>query len=82
METRETFDYISDGNNLLVAWRDNKVVIVAINYMSLKPVSSAKHLLKAGKKYVDVPMPNPFKEYNTNMGGVDLFGQFVSTYCV
>ena len=82
METRETFDYTSDGNNLLVAWRDNKVVIVATNYMSLKPVLSAKHLLKAEKKYVDLPMPNPFKKYNTNMGGVDLFDQFVSTYCV
>ena len=32
-ETRETFDYTSDGNNLLVAWRDNKVVIVANNYL-------------------------------------------------
>ena len=27
-------------------------------------------------------MPNSFKEYNANMGGVDLFDQFVSTYRV
>ena len=29
-EARGTFDYTLDGNNLLVAWRDNKVAIVAI----------------------------------------------------
>ena len=81
-ETRGTFDYISDGNNLLVTWSDYKVVIVATNYLSLYPVSSTKHWWKAGKKHVNVPMQNPFQEYNANMGGVDLFDQFVSTYCV
>ena len=28
-KTRGKFDYTSEGNNLLVAWRDNKFVIVA-----------------------------------------------------
>ena len=81
-ETRETFDYTSDGNNLLVAQRDNKVVIVATNYLSLNPVSSTKCWSKAEKKHVDVPMPNPFKEYNENMGVVDLCDQFMSNYRV
>ena len=81
-ETRRTFDYTSDGNNLLVAWKDNKVVIVATNYLSLNPVSSTKRWSKAEKKHVNVPMPNPFKEYNANIGGVDLCDQFVSTYRV
>ena len=81
-ETRGTFDYTLDGNNLLVAWRDNKVVTVAINYLWLNPVSSTKPCLKAEENHIDVPMPNPFKEYNANMGGVDLFDQFVLTYHV
>ena len=81
-ETRGTFDYTLDGNNLLVAWKDNKVVTVAINYLWLNPVSSAKPCLKAEENHIDVPMPNPFKEYNANMGGVDLFDQFVLTYHV
>ena len=76
-ETRGTFGYTSDGNNLLVTWRDNKVVIVATNYLLLNPVLSTKRWSKAEKKHVDVSMPNPFKEYNANMGGVDLFDQFV-----
>ena len=79
-ETRGTFDYTSDGNNLLVAWRDNKVVIVATNYLLLNPVSSTKRWSKAEKKHVDVSMPNPFKEYNADMGGVDLFDQFVVAF--
>ena len=78
-KTRGTFDYTSDGNNLRVAWRDGKVIIVVTNYFSLNPVLSTKSWSKAEKKHVDVPMPNPFKEYNANMGGVDLFDQFVST---
>ena len=80
-ETRETFDYTSDGNNLLVAWRDNKVVIVANNYLLLNTVLSIKRWSKAEKKHIDVPMPNPFKEYNENMGGVDLFDQCVNLSC-
>ena len=30
-KTRGTFDYTSDGNNLRVAWRDGKVIIVVTN---------------------------------------------------
>ena len=43
---------------MLVALRDNKVVIVATNYLSLNLVSSTKRWSKAEKKHVDVPMPN------------------------
>ena len=46
-ETRGTFDYTSDGNNLLVAWRDNKAAIVATNYLSLNLVLSTKRWSKA-----------------------------------
>ena len=81
-KTRGTSDYTSNGKNLLVVWRDNKVVILVTNYLSLNSVLSTKRWSKVEKKHVDVPMPNPFKEYNTNMGSVDLFDQFVSTYRV
>ena len=53
-ETRETFDYTSDGNNLLVAWRDNKVVIVANNYLLLNTVLSIKRWSKSIMKIWEV----------------------------
>ena len=46
-ETSGRFDNTSDGNNLLVAWRDNKVVIVATNYLLLDPVLSIKVLVES-----------------------------------
>ena len=81
-ETRGTFYYTSERNNLLVAWRDSKVVIVATNYLLLNLVSSTRLWSKAEKKHVDVSIPNPFKEYNANMEDNDLFDQCVSTYHV
>ena len=53
-ETRETFDYTSDGNNLLVAWKDNKVVIVANNYLLLNTVLSIKRWSKSIMKIWEV----------------------------
>ena len=67
---------------MLVAWRDNKVVIVATNYLLLNPVSSTKRSSKAEEKHQEIPIPNSFEEYNANMGGFDLFDQFVSFYRV
>ena len=67
---------------MLVAWRDNKVVIVATNYLLLNPVSSTKRSSKAEEKHQEILIPNSFEEYNANMGGFDLFDQFVSFYRV
>ena len=68
---------------LLVACRNNEVAIVATNYLLPNPISLTNRWSKAEKKHVDIPMPNPFKEYNANVGGVGLlFDQFVSTYRV
>ena len=37
---------------------------------------------KKERKRIEVPMPKPFKVYNAQMGGVDLFDQFVANYRV
>lgn len=41
-----------------------------------------KAFVGSWEKELRIPMPYPFKEYNANMKGVDLFDRFVSTYCV
>ena len=65
-----------------VSWVDNKVVTCATNYVTCTPVSTAERWSQSAKKRVDVPMPKPFEDYNKQMGGFDLFNQFVSTYIV
>ena len=77
-ETRVLFDCKSDGNNLLLAWRDNKVVIVDTNYFPLSLLFSTKHWSKAEKKHVDAPMPNPFKEYDAGLESLGLIDQLTN----
>ena len=51
------------------------------HYVTLNPVSTAQLWSESAKKQV-VPMLKPFEDYNKQIGGVDLFDQFVSTYRV
>ena len=60
---------------------DRKVVTCATHYATCNPVSTAQRWSKSAKGQGDVPMPKPFEVYNKQMGGVDLFNQFVSTHC-
>ena len=79
---RGSYDFATDGKNLAVSWLDNKVITCAISYVTCNPVSTAQWWSKSAKKQVDVPMPKPFEDCNKQIGGVDLFNQFVSTYRV
>ena len=76
---RGSYDFATDGKNLVVSWLDNKVVTCATNYVTCNPVSTTQRWSKSAKKGFDVPMLNPFEDYNKQMAGVDLFNQFVST---
>ena len=65
-----------------MSWLDNKVAICATNYVTCNLVSTDQRWPKSAEKQVDVAMPKPFEDYSKQMGGVDLFDQFVSTYRV
>ena len=73
---RESYDFATDGKNLVASWLDNKVVTFATNYVTRNPVSTAQWWSKSAKKQVDAPMPKPFEDCNKKMSGVDLFDQF------
>ena len=77
---RGSYDFDTDGKNAVVSWLDNKVVNCATNYVTFNSVSTAQWWSNSHKKGVDVPIPKFFEDYNKQMGGVDLFDQFVSTY--
>ena len=77
-----SYDFVTDGKNLVVSWLDNEVVTCATNYVTCNPVSTAQRWPKSATKRVDVPMLKPFEDYSKQIGGVDLYGQFVSTYRV
>ena len=79
---RGSYDFATEGKNLVVSWLDNKVVTCATIYVTCNPVSTAQRWSKLAKKRVDVPMPKPLEDHNKQMGSVDIFDQFVSTYRV
>ena len=79
---RGSYDFATYGKNLVLSWLDNKGVTCVTNHVICNPVSTAQRWSKPAKKRVDVPMPKPFENYSNQMGGADLFDQFVSTYRV
>lgn len=66
----------------IVKWNDNKVVTVASNEVSIKPMASATRWSASEKKKISVSMPQQLKNYNKHMSGVDLFDQSVANYHV
>ena len=79
---RGSYDFATDGKNLVLPWLDNEGVTCVTNHVTCNPVSTAQRWSKPAKKRVDVPTPKPFENYSNQMGGADLFDQFVSTYRV
>lgn len=69
-----------DENLLLLKWVDNKTITLASTIHGKTPLSLAKRYSRIEKRYVDVEMPNIVKEYNLNMGGVDLHNRMLSHY--
>ena len=59
---RGSYDFCTDGKNLVVSWLDNKVVTCATSYVTCNPVSTAQRWSKSAKKQVDIPMPKPFED--------------------
>lgn len=79
---RGSYDYSTESNNNITVtkWYDNKIVHVASSYKSTEPVELVKRWSTSHKQYIDVTRPAVVKEYNLNMGGVDLNDMLVSLY--
>ena len=66
------FMSVSSTNDIcLVRWVDNKVVMVASNYLTHEPNKNCKRCSRAKKAPIDVAQPNLIRQYNCYMVGVD-----------
>lgn len=79
-DDRGSFYYQGDGDIVVAAWKDNKPVYVASNYLGVSPVAYKKRYSRADKKHVQVRCPNMIDGYNRTMGGVDILDRFLSQY--
>ena len=59
-----SYDFATDGKNLVAYWLDCKVKACATIYVTCNPVSTAQRWSKSAKKRVDLPVPKPFEDYS------------------
>lgn len=67
-----------DENVLALKWVDNKVITIASTRHGPEPFTPAIRYSRADRQYIEVQMPHIVKEYNANMGGVDLHNDLPS----
>lgn len=70
----------SDGSVVCVKWFDNKCVALASNYIGVGTPDKAHRFDKASKQKLTIDRPQIVRDYNLNMGGVDLMNQMISYY--
>ena len=68
------------GDAVVCVWKDNKPVYCVSNVHPAKDSSQVPRWSREGKKEISIKQPGLIKEYNSNMGGVDLLDQMVSVY--
>ncbi|XP_037037374.1 uncharacterized protein LOC119075089 [Bradysia coprophila] len=65
----------ADGSVTCVKWFDNKCVSLASNYVGVGQVDTAHRYDKTTQQKVNINRPQIVRDYNINMGGVDLMNQ-------
>lgn len=70
----------SNGSVVCVKWCDNKCVALASNYIGVGKIDTAIRYDKVSKQQISINRPQIVRDYNMNMGGVDLMNQMISYY--
>ncbi|KAI7810638.1 putative piggyBac transposable element-derived protein 3-like [Triplophysa rosa] len=73
-------EVLSEGEKLLVRWRDNSVVTIASNVENVYTELPVRRWNKERKAYDYLQQPQIIHSYNQRMGGVDLHDLQVSHY--
>ena len=67
---------------MVCVWKDNKPVYMASNVDDIVPYGNCERYSKEKKGYAAVSQPNVVKQYNHNMGGVDLLDNSEKNYAI
>lgn len=77
---RGTSEILTQGEKLLVRWKDNNVVTVSTNMEKNYSDNMVKRWNKEKRAFDYIKQPNCISRYNEHMGGVDLHNLQVSRY--
>ncbi|RVE73980.1 hypothetical protein OJAV_G00036640 [Oryzias javanicus] len=71
---------VGDTTLHAVKWYDNRSVSLLSDYIGAHPVTDVHRWDGKQKKVIRVPCPAVVREYNKNMGGVDLLDSLIALY--
>lgn len=78
---RGSYDaYISSDNIIIVKWMDNKAIHLISSYKGVMPLDNVRRWSAAQKEFITVNRPAVVRDYNQNMGGIDLNDFLVALY--
>lgn len=63
-----------------MAWKDNKGVYMASNKFPADSTTTCSRFSRKDRKKIQVPIPDVYRNYNKEMGGVDLLDGMVACY--
>jgi hypothetical protein len=79
---RGSIDYKTDQENdiIVIKWFDNRAVHLISNNIGIEPTDEALRWSQKDQAHIKVSRPAAIREFNSNMGGVDLNDMLVSLY--
>ena len=79
---RGTFETAYNGDRVCVSWKDNRAVYIGSNQYGPHPVTNVSRYVREAKAKQQVPCPNLVKQFNRNIGSVDLLDSIGATHRV
>lgn len=80
-EGRGAYDSrISEDGVKILKWVDNKPIHLISTFCSAEPLDEVKRWSTSEKRYLTIARPDVVRQYNQNMGGIDLNDFLVALY--
>ncbi|CAF1417752.1 unnamed protein product [Rotaria sordida] len=79
---RGYYDYLvsADKKNIIVAWKDNRRVLIGSNSVGVEPITQLSRWSKEENKKIPIDTPQIIQIYNKNRGGVDKMNMLCSLH--